>query len=78
MHIMGPADQLAALTSRLESTGFRVHESRRMPGGIEVRYREGTGDEADVLAAMAAAAPDAKRGPVDGAPSRHFPGYREG
>lgn len=63
LHLMAPDEQLVGLTNRLEPLGVQVRPSARMSGGVHVRVREGTDDEAEVQAIVDAVAPNARRGP---------------
>lgn len=77
MHLIASDSQLSRLTKRLEAAAFLVIPSRRASGGIHVRVRTETGDEAEVERIVAEVAPETKRGP-GGAPTTDIKGYRQG
>ncbi|WP_406025979.1 hypothetical protein OH802_05845 [Nocardioides sp. NBC_00850] len=72
-----PGPTRATLTASLTAAGFKVTNSPRMVPSIQVRVREGTGDEAEVNRLVALHAPNAEVMPP-GAPVMHIEGYREG
>lgn len=72
-----PGQTRSELIAALTAAGFRVTESQRMVPSIQVRVREGTGDEAEVKRIVARYAPDAEVMPP-GAPAWHIEGYRDG
>lgn len=75
MHLIaGPNEP--ELARRLTAAGFRAAQSGRLAGGIHVRYRTESGDEAEIERIVAAVAPGTRRGP-DGAPTMSIDGYRE-
>jgi hypothetical protein len=76
MHIMA-GDAEATLAAELTSAGFKVAPSGRMSGGIHVRVRVGTADEATVQRITDRVAPSATFGP-SGSPTTHLEGYRSG
>lgn len=77
LHVM-PAQTLeATLRRRLEGAGFRTTPSGRMSGGIHVRVRENTGDEAEVRRIVDEVAPGAEYGPA-GSPTHDVVDYRKG
>ena len=76
LHLMAPPDQERELTTRLRSSGFQVSASGRLAGGIHVRVRAGSTDEAEVDRIAAEVAPDARRGPA-ATPTHDLAGYRE-
>lgn len=77
MHLMSSDSGLATLTKRLEAADFLVAPSHRAVGGIHVRVRTETGDEAEVERIVAEVAPGTRRG-TSGAPTMDIKGYREG
>lgn len=77
MHYYGDDNGMAEFMRRLEAAGYRVGPANRDVGGVHIRIREGTGDEADVAQIAAEVAPDLVRGP-DGSPTVTLVGYREG
>lgn len=77
LYLMGPDDQISALSRRLKAEEFSVGPSGRMTGGVHVRIREETGDEDLVMRIAGEVAPNVRRGP-GGSPSMSIDGYREG
>jgi hypothetical protein len=75
MHLVAKANG-SELERRLTAAGFHVAPSGRRVGGIHVRYRTDTNDEAEIERIVAAVAPGTNRGP-DGAPTMTIDGYRE-
>ena len=76
LHIMaGKAD--AELSAALVKVRFKVATSDRMLGGLDVRVRRDTNDEAAVMAIVSRIAPDAVRGP-NGTPAMNLRDYRSG
>ena len=75
MHLVAN-DNESELGRRLTAAGFHVAPSGRLAGGIHVRYRTDTNDEAEIEQIVASVSPGAHRGP-DGAPTMHIQGYRE-
>jgi hypothetical protein len=76
VHIMAGENE-SILVAALTSAGFKVGPSGRLSGGVHVRVRTGTQDEATVEATAARVAPDAIFGP-SGSPTTHLEGYRDG
>lgn len=77
LYIVGAGAAEPALRRRLAAEGFDAKPSGRLAGGIHVRIRVGTDDEATVDRIVSEVAPDAARGP-SGTPIYDFEGYREG
>ncbi len=77
LYLYGGDEQLSVLTKKLEAKGFAVSPAKRMTGGIHVRVRENTEDEATVETLRASLAPDVRQGP-GAAPSMSLKDYRAG
>jgi hypothetical protein len=75
MHLM-PGPKESELAQRLTAAGLHAAPSGRLAGGIHVRYRTATNDEAEIERIVAAVAPGTSRGP-GGAPTVFIEGYRD-
>jgi hypothetical protein len=71
------ADEAASTRLRLalEEAGYRVKPASTSAASIAVRYRTGSGDEADMALLVASVAPDAVR-VRDRVPKLDIPEYR--
>jgi hypothetical protein len=65
----------AELWRALEEAGYRVKKASTSAADIAVRYRTGSGDEADLALVVAAVTPEAKR-LADRRPKLDVPEYR--
>jgi uncharacterized NAD-dependent epimerase/dehydratase family protein len=74
-YAVGDETAASQLRLALEEAGYRVKSASTSDADIAVRYRTGSGDEADMALVVAAAAPGAVR-VRDRVPKLDIPGYR--
>jgi hypothetical protein len=72
---VGDQEASARLWLAFEQAGYRVKNASTPVADIAVRYRSGSGDEADMALVVAAAAPEAVR-VRDRLPKLDIPEYR--
>jgi hypothetical protein len=74
-YVVGDKDAAAKLWLALEEAGYRVKAASSPVADIAVRYRTGSGDEADMALVVASVAPEAVR-VADRLPKLDVPEYR--
>jgi hypothetical protein len=74
-YAVGDQDASAKLWLAFEQAGYRVKSASTSAADIAVRYRTGSGDEADMAMVVAATAPEATR-VRDRVPKLDIPDYR--
>ncbi len=74
-YAVGDKDASAKLWQAFEEAGFRVKSASTPAADIAVRYRTGSGDEADMAMLVASVAPEAVR-VRDRVPKLDIPEYR--
>ena len=74
-YAVGDQEAAAKLWKAFEEAGYRVKTASTPVADIAVRYRSGSGDEADMALLVAAVAPEAKR-VRDRMPKLDVPEYR--
>jgi hypothetical protein len=74
-YALGDQDASAKLWLAFEEAGYRVKTASTSAADIAVRYRTGSGDEADMALVVASVAPGATR-VRDRVPKLDIPGYR--
>ena len=74
-YAIGDAEAATRLRLALEEAGYRVKRASTSAADLAVRYRTGSGDEADMALVVASVAPGATR-VGDRVPKLDIPDYR--